>query len=588
VTVLTTEPAEGLRAVLTTEPAEPLHAVLVANRGEIAVRVLRAARDAGMRGLAVHTPDDAGALHVRRADGAAEIPSYLDIDAIVAAARATGADAVHPGYGFLAENDEFAAAVLAAGLVWIGPPPAVIRELGDKVTARRIARAAGAPLAAGTEAPVASADEIVAFASAHGLPLVIKAAFGGGGRGLKVVRSVEEIPAAFESATREAIAAFGRGDCFVERFLENARHVEAQILADDAGQVVVVGTRDCSVQRRNQKLIEEAPAPDLDPEVRARIHSSARAIARAAGYRGAGTIEYLVGADGTVSFLEVNTRLQVEHPVTEETTGVDLVAEQFRLAAGARLVSGDDVPARGHAIEFRLVAEDPAAGYAPTPGCVTELSVPSGPGIRLDAGVEAGDAVEGRYDSMFAKLIVSGPDRPATLRRAARVLAECTIAGVPTPLAVYAAIVRHPDFAAEPFHVHNRWLEQELEPVAAPSADPATVMVRIGRRVMPIAVPGLARLPDDRAAAIRSESAALRSGAAAVDTGPAVLAPMQGTIVAVGVKDGDAVEVGDLIAVCEAMKMENPVLAHRAGVIAGLAVAVGDGVAHHAVLCSIV
>jgi acetyl-CoA/propionyl-CoA carboxylase biotin carboxyl carrier protein len=573
---------------LTSEPAEPLRSVLVANRGEIAVRVLRAARDAGMRGVAVHTPEDAGALHVRRADASAEVPSYLDIAAIVAAGRASGAHAVHPGYGFLAENGEFAAAVLAAGLVWVGPPPSVIRELGDKVTARRIARVAGAPLAAGTESPVGSADEIVEFASAHGLPLVIKAAFGGGGRGLKVVRTLDEIPSAFESATREAVAAFGRGECFVERFLEAARHVEAQVLADDAGSVVVVGTRDCSVQRRNQKLVEEAPAPFLDADVRSRIHSSARAICQAAGYRGAGTVEYLVGGDGTVSFLEVNTRLQVEHPVTEETTGVDLVAEQFRLAAGARLLSEDDVAPRGHAVEFRLVAEDPAAGFAPSPGRISALSVPSGPGVRLDAGVEAGDAVDGRYDSMFAKLIVSGPDRGAVLRRADRVLEETTIVGVPTPVELYRQIVRHPDFAAEPFRVHNRWAESELDAAVPQAPDPGSVMVRVGRRVMPVAVPGLERLPAERASEIRAASAELRSEAASVDTGPSVLAPMQGTIVAVAVKDGDTVAVGDLIAVCEAMKMENPVLAHRAGVITGLTVAVGDGVTHHAVLCSIV
>jgi acetyl-CoA/propionyl-CoA carboxylase biotin carboxyl carrier protein len=581
-----TSPGVSSAAFLTTEPAEPLQSVLVANRGEIAVRVLRAARDAGMRGIAVYTPEDAGALHVRRADSAVAVPSYLDIEAIVAAARGAGAQAVHPGYGFLAENGDFAAAVIAAGLVWVGPPASVIRELGDKVTARRIAQGVGAPLAAGTESPVASAEEVQAFAIEHGLPLVIKAAFGGGGRGLKVVRTAEEIPAAFESATREAVAAFGRGECFVEGFLEAARHVEAQVLADDAGAVTVVGLRDCSVQRRNQKLIEEAPAPFLPSDVRSRIASSARAICKAAGYRNAGTVEYLVGADGTVSFLEVNTRLQVEHPVTEETTGVDLVAEQFRLAAGATLRSEDDVVARGHAIEFRLVAEDPARGFVPSPGPVTALSVPTGPGIRLDAGVEAGDVVEARFDSMFAKLIVSGPDRAATLRRASRVLAEITVGGVPTPLELYGLIVRHPDFAAEPFRVHNRWVES-LE-VAAPAPDPGTVMVRVGRRVMPVTVPGLAALAPDRAAAIRAESADLRSDAAAVDTGPAVRAPMQGTIVAVAVKDGDAVEVGDVIAVCEAMKMENPVRAHRSGVVTHLSVAVGDSVAHRAVLCEIV
>ena len=575
--------------VLTEGPAEPLRSVLVANRGEIAVRVLRAARDAGMRGIAVHTPEEAQALHVRRADEAHEIPGYLDIDAIVAVARSSGAQGVHPGYGFLAENAEFAQAVLDAKLVWIGPPPAVIRDLGDKVTARRIAREVGAPLAAGTEAPVADAAEVEKFAAEHGLPLVIKAAFGGGGRGLKVVRTAEEIPAAFSSATRESVAAFGRGECFVERFLEAARHVEAQVLADDAGRVVVVGLRDCSVQRRNQKLIEEAPAPFLPDSVRSSIAESAKAICRAAGYRGAGTVEYLVGADSTVSFLEVNTRLQVEHPVTEETTGVDLVAEQFRLAVGAGLLSEEDVPARGHAIEFRLVAEDPAQGFVPTPGTVTTFSVPTGPGVRLDAGIEAGDAVEGRYDSMFGKLIVSGPDRPSVLRRAARVLAETEISGVPTPLPAYGLMVRHPDFAAEPFRVHNRWVEQDFEgaaDVGDAAVDPGSVLVRVGRRVMPVRVPGLTQL-GDRAETIRTEAAALRTEAGTADHGPDVVAPMQGTIVAVAVKDGDHVESGDLVAVCEAMKMENPVRAHRAGTIAGLAVAVGDSVAHHAVMCSI-
>jgi acetyl-CoA/propionyl-CoA carboxylase biotin carboxyl carrier protein len=571
--------------VLTTDPVEPLGSVLIANRGEIAVRILRAANDAGLRGIAVYTAVDADALHVRRADEAHEVGDYLDIDALVAAAVRSGAQSVHPGYGFLAENADFAAAVLAAGLTWIGPPPAVIRDLGDKVTARQIAAAAGVPMAPGTTAPVSDVAEVAAFAAAHGLPLLIKAAFGGGGRGLRVVRELAEIPEAFAAAGREATAAFGRGECFVERFLDGARHVEAQVLADDAGRVVVVGLRDCSVQRRNQKLIEEAPPPALPAGVPERLSAAARALCRSAGYRNAGTVEFLVGVDGSVAFLEVNTRLQVEHPVTEASTGVDLVAEQFRLAAGAALVSEADVPATCHAVEFRLLAEDPAANFVPSPGTITAFAVPLGPGVRCDAGVEPGDAVEARYDSMFAKLIVSGPDRATTLRRAHRVLGETVVTGVPTPIELYRSIVRHPDFSGEPFRAHTRWVESDLAvPGAAP--DPTTVSVRVGRRLMPVALPGLAEV-GARAEQIRTGSADLRAGGAASADGPAVTAPMRGTIVAVAVKDGDVVAVGDLIAVCEAMKMENPVRTRRAGVVAGLTVAVGDPVDQGSVLCEV-
>jgi acetyl/propionyl-CoA carboxylase alpha subunit len=435
--------------VLTTDPAEPLSSVLVANRGEIAVRVLRAARDAGMRGIAVHTPDEAGALHVRRADAACEIPSYLDIDAIVAAARATGAHAVHPGYGFLAENGEFASAVLAAGLVWVGPPPSVIRELGDKVTARRIARVAGAPLAAGTESPVVSADEIASFAAEHGLPLVIKAAFGGGGRGLKVVRSLDEIPAAFESATREAVAAFGRGECFVERFLEAARHVEAQVLADDDGQVVVVGTRDCSVQRRNQKLAEESPSPAVGPELRGQLFEAAVRAATAVGYRNAGTVECLLDVDsGAVVFLEMNTRLQVEHPVTEMVTGIDLVEQQLLIAAGAPVTfDPNDVRATGHALELRVNAEDPVR-FLPGPGQVTRWEEPSGMGVRVDSGYVAGNTVTPHYDSLMAKLVVHGADRPQALERARAAVGAFVVEGPKCNLPFFAELLETPEFVS--------------------------------------------------------------------------------------------------------------------------------------------
>ena len=580
--------------MLTDEPRTPLRTVLVANRGEIAVRVVRAARDAGMRSVAVHTAPDRGALHVRLADDAREIDSYLDVEAVIAAACGASVDAVHPGYGFLAENADFAQAVLGAGLVWVGPPPQAIRELGDKVAARRIAREVGAPLAPGTAGPVTGVVEIEAFAREHGLPLVIKAAFGGGGRGLKIVRTAAEIAELFASATREAEAAFGRGECFVERFLDRARHVEAQVLADVHGRVVVAGTRDCSLQRRHQKLVEEAPAPFLTDTQRGAIHMSAREVCRAAGYVGAGTVEYLLGEDGTLSFLEVNTRLQVEHPVTDETTGIDLVAEQLRLAAGAALLTDDDPPARGHAIEFRLTSEDAGRDFLPTPGTITTYRMPAGPGVRIDSGVEAGTVLDGRFDSMFAKLIVTGADRREALHRARRALAEVRIEGVPTPVPFYRQVVHHRDFVGDghAFGVHNRWVEADFDgriepwsdPADAPDADELTV--RVGRRVLPLRVPGLAAL-GDRAAGLREQAAALRSDAAPLVAGTAVTAPMQGTIVQVAVEEGRHVDEGDLVAVLEAMKMENRVLAHRAGVVTGLAIATGDSIGQHTVLCEI-
>jgi acetyl-CoA/propionyl-CoA carboxylase biotin carboxyl carrier protein len=587
--------------VLSDEPRNPLRKVLVANRGEIAVRVMRAARDAGLRTVAVHAEPDRGALHTRMADevvaldGVDAASTYLDIGAVVAAAVASGADAVHPGYGFLSENAAFAQAVLDAGLVWVGPSPRTIRELGDKVTARRIARAVGAPLAAGTEDPVRDVAEIQDFARQHGLPLVIKAAYGGGGRGLKVVREAESIPELFASATREATAAFGRGECFVERFLDRARHVEAQVLADDYGTVVVVGTRDCSLQRRNQKLVEEAPAPFLTDLQRQVLHESAKEICRASGYTGAGTVEYLVGDDGAISFLEVNTRLQVEHPVTEETTGIDLVAEQLRIAAGAKLMSDADPTAVGHAMEFRLTSEDAGRGFQPVPGTITVFRMPSGPGIRLDSGVEAGDPVDGRFDSMFAKLVVRGADRDDVLHKARRALAEVRVEGVPTPVPFYRQVVEHPDYVGDGrgFRVHNRWIENDfeghVEPWAEPTPDriPDELGVHVGRRVLPVRIPGLAAL-GDRAAGIRERAAALRSDAGPVVAGDAVTAPMQGTIVQVAVEEGQRVDGGDLVAVLEAMKMENRVVAHRAGVVTGLSVAPGDSVGYRTVICEVV
>lgn len=579
--------------MLTDEPPTPLRNVLVANRGEIAVRVIRAARDAGLGSVAVYGELDRHALHVREADeavavGGADVAStYLDRDALVSAALATDADCVHPGYGFLSEDADFAQAVLDAGLIWIGPPPDTIRRLGDKVAARKIACEVGAPLAEGTAAPVRDAAEVAAFARRYGFPIVIKAAFGGGGRGLKVVRDEADISAAFAAATREATALFGRGECFAERFLDRARHVEAQVLADTRGTVLVVGLRDCSLQRRNQKLIEEAPAPFLTPDQEQALRSSAQRICRAAGYVSAGTVEYLLGADGALSFLEVNTRLQVEHPVTEESTGLDLVAEQFRIAGGAALSSGAP-PARAHSIEFRLIAEDPATGFRPSPGTLTRFRPPTGPGIRIDTGVVEGDMVDGRFDSMFAKLIVTGRDRAQALGRARRALAETQIEGVPTPVPLYRQILDHPAFAGDDkFAVHNRWVEEDLDQML-PEPDSAgdRLNVRVGRRLMSVHVPGLATL-GDRAVVIRRESAQLRHADEEEVSGQVVVAPMTGTLSRIAVANGQSVNKGDLIAIVEAMKMENRVLAHRAGTVTSVAVSAGMAVAAGTTLCTI-
>jgi acetyl-CoA/propionyl-CoA carboxylase biotin carboxyl carrier protein len=575
--------------------------VLIANRGEIAVRVIRACRDAGLASVAVYADSDRDAPHARLADssyalgGDTATDTYLRIDKLLDAAARSGADAVHPGYGFLSENADFAQAVLDAGLTWIGPSPQAIRDLGDKVTARHIAQRVGAPLVPGTAEPAASADEIVSFAREHGLPVAIKAAFGGGGRGLKVARTIEEIPSLFESAVREAVAAFGRGECFVERYLDRPRHVEAQVLADTHGTVVVVGTRDCSLQRRHQKLVEEAPAPFLSDAQRSTIHSSAKAICRAAGYHGAGTVEYLVGQDGTISFLEVNTRLQVEHPVSEETAGLDLVREQFRIADGLPLLLDADPTPRGHAIEFRINGEDAGRGFLPAPGVVTALTWPSGPGVRVDAGVETGSVIGGNFDSMLAKIIVVGASREEALERSRRVLDETVIEGIATVLPFHRLVVRDPAFTSDPFTVHTRWIETEwsggVEPFSSPALEAGevpereTVVVEVGGKRLEVTLP--ATLGARAAATPARQRARTRQTQAKNADAAALTAPMQGTIVKVAAQDGDTVAEGDVIVVIEAMKMEQPLTAHRAGTVTGLSVEVGTTVTAGATICTI-
>jgi acetyl-CoA/propionyl-CoA carboxylase biotin carboxyl carrier protein len=590
--------------------------VLIANRGEIAVRIARACSDAGLASVAVYADPDRGALHVRLSDeafalgGSRATETYLDIDKILGIARRSGADAVHPGYGFLAENAAFARAVIAAGLVWIGPPPAAIEALGNKISARHIAQRAGAPLVAGTPDPVADAAAVHAFAAAHGLPIAIKAAFGGGGRGLKVAHSADQIDEAFDSAVREATAAFGRGECFVERYLDRPRHVETQCLADAYGTVAVVSTRDCSLQRRHQKLVEEAPAPFLTAEQEAELTRASVAILREAGYVGAGTCEFLLGPDGTVSFLEVNTRLQVEHPVTEEVTGIDLVREQFRIAAGERL-GYTSVPTRGHSIEFRLNGEDPAAGFLPAPGRITTLRFPSGPGVRIDSGVAEGDVISGAFDSMLAKLVVTGADRNQAIQRARRALAELEIGGVPTVVPFHRAVLNESAFApadpATPFSVHTRWIETEfaerlaeLAPAPTSATDdsgedaaPATerVIVEVGGKRLEVVLPAGLGIAANRARAQSAGRRVIRRTPARSPgsvSGTTLASPMQGTIVKVAVADGAEVAEGDLVVVLEAMKMEQPLLAHRAGRVAGLTAAVGSSVSAGSAICEIV
>ncbi|OJX62610.1 MAG: acetyl-/propionyl-CoA carboxylase subunit alpha [Micrococcales bacterium 73-13] len=574
--------------------------LLVANRGEIAVRVIRAARDAGIRTVAVYADQDRDARHVRLADeayaldGQTSAETYLVIDKLLGVARRSGADAVHPGYGFLAENAEFAEAVIAAGLIWIGPSPDAIRALGDKVSARHIAERVGAPLAPGTLNPVAAADEVVAFADEHGLPVAIKAAFGGGGRGLKVARTREEIPELFESAVREATAAFGRGECFVEKYLDRPRHVETQCLADAHGNVVVVSTRDCSLQRRHQKLVEEAPAPFLTEAQRRQLVDSSKAILREVGYLGAGTCEFLIGADGTVSFLEVNTRLQVEHPVSEEVTGIDLVREQFRLAEGGVLDYPDPEP-QGHSFEFRINGEDPALGFMPSPGPVNALRFPGGPGIRVDSGVTTGDVISGAFDSLLAKVIVTGATREDALERARRALDEFEVAGLPTVLPFHRKVVRDPAFTAEPFAVYTSWIEQEwvndLEPWSGELAEPrspaarTTVVVEVGGRRVEVSLP--ARLIGGPAGAAATPPRRRSHASVNTATGDAVKAPMQATIVKVAVEEGQRVVKGETVLVLEAMKMEQPLAAHKDGVVTGLNAPVGQTVSSGHLLLSI-
>lgn len=584
----------------------PVSKILIANRGEIAVRVIRAARDEGLQTVAVYADPDRDAQHVKLADeayalgGATAAQSYLVMDKLIEIAIRSGVDAVHPGYGFLSENAQFAQKCIDAGLTWIGPSPESITQLGDKVAARHIAQKVGAPLVPGTKDPVKSADEVVAFADEHGLPIAVKAAFGGGGRGIKVARDRESIVEMYESAVREATAAFGRGECFIERFLDSPRHVETQCLADAHGNVVVVSTRDCSLQRRNQKLIEEAPAPYLSDEQNKRLYEASRAILREAGYQGAGTCEFLVGTDGTISFLEVNTRLQVEHPVSEEISGLDLVREQFRIARGEKIEEKDPV-LRGHSFEFRINGEDAGRSFMPAPGTIEKMTVPTGPGVRWDSGFVAGDVIGGNFDSMLAKLIVTGADREQALQRARRALAELTIEGMPTVIPFHRVVLDDPAFAPAEggeFKVHTRWIETEFNNTipmysGAPGSvdsdedERTTVVVEVNGKRMEVSLPDLgggakpAAKPASKTRKSRSARGAAKGG------GDELTSPMQGTIVKVAASDGDTVAEGDLILVLEAMKMEQPITAHKAGKVSGLSAKPGDTVTSGAVLATI-
>lgn len=566
--------------------------VLIANRGEIAVRVIRACRDHGIESVAVYSDEDRASIHASMADAAYSLKgvtaaqTYLNIEKLIEAAKDSGADAVHPGYGFLSENADFAEAVINAGLIWIGPPPAAIRALGDKVSARKIASAAGAPLVAGTKDPVASHEEVVAFAKEHGLPVAIKAAHGGGGRGLKVARTIEEIPELYASAVREAIAGFGRGECFVERYLDKPRHVETQVLVDKAGNAVVVSTRDCSLQRRHQKLVEEAPAPFLTKEQNEELYRASKAIMKEAGYVGAGTCEFLVGLDGTISFLEVNTRLQVEHPVSEEVTGIDLVRQQFRIAQGESLGFGDP-EIRGHSIEFRINGEDPGRGFLPAPGQITDWQLPTGPGVRVDAGFRKDDSIGGNFDSLLAKLIVTGSTREEAIERSKRALAEFKVEGLATALPFHRAILEDENYTKN-FKVYTSYIENEFvndipqyeasSPVVQSHAAPEHVITEVNGHRFEV----LIHAPEPVHKRHRA-----RKGASGGATGDGLLAPMQGTVVKIAVAEGDVVEKGDLIFVLEAMKMEQPLTAHKAGKISSLMAEIGETVASGIALCQI-
>ncbi len=592
-------------------PTSPLQKVLIANRGEIAVRVIRACKDAGIGSVAVYADPDRDALFVRLADeahalgGSTPGDSYLDIAKIIAVAEKAGADSVHPGYGFLAENAEFAQAVIDAGLTWIGPPPSAIEALGDKARAKHIADKANAPLAPGTKDPVKDADEVVEFAKENGLPVAIKAVFGGGGRGLKVARTLEEIPDAYESAVREAVSAFGRGECLVEKFLDKPRHVETQCLADQHGNVVVVSTRDCSLQRRNQKLVEEAPAPFLSDAQLTELYESSKRILSEAGYYGAGTCEFLVAQDGTISFLEVNTRLQVEHCVSEEVTGIDLVREMFRIAAGEEL-GYDDPEIRGHSIEFRINAEDGGSNFMPAPGTLSAWSPPSGPGVRLDGGYENGETIPGSFDSLIAKLIVTGRDRTQALERSRRALDEFVVDGMPTVIPFHRAVVRDPAYVGPStpsgegsFDVYTQWIEtdfdNQIQPYAGDTAEADEpeerhkVVVEVGGKRLEVVLPGgLGSISSGGAgggAKKPKRAAGKKSGSAA--SGDAVTSPMQGTIVKVVVEEGQEVAEGDTVVVIEAMKMEQPLKAHKAGTVTGLQAEVGATVTNGAVICEL-
>jgi len=568
-----------------------MKSVLIANRGEIAIRIARAARDHGVKSIAIYADGDRNALHVKACDeafalgGVTATETYLNIEKIISVAKKSGAEAIHPGYGFLSENAKFAQAVIDAGLIWVGPPPAAIAALGDKVSARKIAAQVGAPLVAGTPDPVASSKEVLAFAKEFGLPVAIKAAHGGGGRGLKVAFTMEEIPELFDSAVREAISAFGRGECFVERYLDRPRHVETQVLADTHGNVIVVSTRDCSLQRRHQKLVEEAPAPFLSQSQIDELYRSSKEIIRAAGYVGAGTCEFLVGVDGTISFLEVNTRLQVEHPVSEEVSGLDLVREQFRIADGEKISSTDPL-LRGHSIEFRINGEDPGRNFLPTPGVITKWQEPSGPGIRVDAGFTKGDVIGGNFDSLLAKLVVTGATRKQALERARRALAEFQIEGIATALPFHRAVINDEAFIKEPFAVYTGWIESEfnnqIPPYGSTTEESTTpvieeVVVEVNGHRFEVGI--LSPIPKRKRAL---------SARTALQTGDSLTTPMQGTVVKIEVTEGQVVEEGELIVVLEAMKMEQPLKAHKGGKISELTVSVGDTLATGTLLCKII